>query len=433
MLNKNLKIDSIFILTYTLIKCFLVYKLYDLATDISFQLNVAESIYQGHGIQLLQLNEKGFFYSLYLLHPPLTSVLIAGVRCFTDNIITADLIFRFVLVFCEAIVLFKLLNLMFKENRKLVISIFLFFSLYLGHIDRGFTGDYFSFIVLLMFFYFTFLFYQCSKGFNYWLILIFILIIPLTKYTALPFIFFPFISYFFLKKYKGFDISWLKLNLILLTSLVSLFIFLMEVKLIGLSNKISHVNVDNLYYLSRIDYFWFHLGSNVDRIWKHVMWSVERYFNVRILFIHYAQFFTLIFGLILIRRNVKTILKSNITYFLFISIILQCSYLVFLTLNTSPQIGNYGVDSKIWVPIEEARYYNFLTFVLFLFFVIYLSRFNKKYLILIPMILIFNAFSYKNNRGFGFVKTEFDKYCFDKGAKNIDGKLIARFEIISPF
>jgi hypothetical protein len=432
MLNKILNNDRLLILLYAIIKGILVYKLYGIATDISLQLNVAESIFQGHGIRLLQFKDNAYFYSFYLSHPPLTSIIIAFFRFFTDNIITADLIFRLFLVLCESIILFKTLNLIYQNNRKALISLFLILSMYVGHIDRGFTGDYFSFILLLYLFFLTYRFYKKSIISDCYLILVVILLIPLSKYTALPFIIFPFSILFFLKKFRAFEISRLKLNVILFFSIVALIEFIMEVKAIGLTQKVGSINLNNLSYLNRIDYFWFHGGLNLDRIWKHVMWNIEGMFNFHLLYVHYGQIFTLILFFLIIRKNFKVLLTKDLFLFLVIPIILQCAYLIFLTLNTSPQIGNYGIDNKIWVPIEEARYYNFLTFILFLFLMIDLYQNKIRFFLLMGVLLIFNAFCYKHGFGFTTIRNQFEKYKVNKMNNEVDSKLAARFKIIAP-
>ena len=431
MLNRLWNIDRFLILLYATIKGILVYKLYGIATDISLQLNVAESIFQGHGIRLLQFKDNAYFYSLYLSHPPLTSIIIAFFRFFTDSIITADLIFRLFLVLCESIILFKTLNLIYQNNRKAIIYLFLIMSIYVGHIDRGFTGDYFTFILLLYLFFLTYRFYKKSITTDYYLILVVILLIPLTKYTALPFIIFPFSIFFLLKKFRGFEISWLKLNVILFVSIVALIEFIMEVKAIGLTQKVGSFNLNNLSYLSRIDYFWFHGGLNLDRIWKHVMWNMDSMFNFHLLYVHYGQIFTLILFFLIMRKNFKVLLTKDLFLFLIIPIILQCAYLIFLTLNTSPQFG-YGIDNKFWVPIEEARYYNFLTFILFLFMIIYLYQNKIRFFLLVGVLLIFNAFNYKHGIGFITIRKQFEKYKVNKMDNEVDSKLEARFKIILP-
>jgi hypothetical protein len=432
MLNKILNNDRLLILLYAIIKGILVFNLYGIATDISFQLNVAENIFQGNGIRLLQFKDNAYFYSLYLAHPPLTSIIIAFFRFFTDNIITADLIFRLFLVLCESIIVFEILKLLYGKNRKTLISLFAILSIYLGHIDRGFTGDYFSFILLLYLFYLTYRFYKKRILLDYCLILVVILLIPLTKYTALPFIIFPFSLFIFLKKFRRFDISWMKLNLALVVSIVSLIIFIFEVKAIGLAQKVGFINLKNLSYLTRIDYFWFHGGLNLDKIWKHIMWKMDSMFAVKTLYVHYGQLITLVFGVVLFRKYLTAILKNNISFFLIIATILQFAYLVFLTLNTSPQYGNYGIDNIIWVPIEEARYYNFLTFIFFLFTLTFSYKFNRRFFLFLSVLLVFNVFSYKNDFDFKDIRYQYEKYQLNKLDKGINLKLLSRFKIIAP-
>jgi hypothetical protein len=419
---------------YFFIKGFWIFNNYSIATDISLQLNVAESIYSGHGIRLFEIVNDVGVYNLYFTHPPLTSILIAFFRLFSSNIIEADFILRLFLVFCEALILWSFLNLIFSKNKSAILPIYLTLAFYTGHIDRGFTGDYLSFILLLLLFFKTYqvVFKSTTKNLLFFIILILVLLIPLTKYTALPFVFFPFIIFLLLKLMRKLDISWSFIVISFVTGVVAVAIFYYEIKCIGLNNSVNSVNFNNLKYLIRIDYFWLHMGLNLDRIWKHIMWNVHRITGVRILYVHIGQIVTSVFLIILMVKFRKILFRSTLIHFLLIAIFLQVLYLVLLTITTNPQNGNYGIDGEIWVPIEESRYYNLLVFLSALSAIIFFYMKSGKLYWCVIVALILNYSTYKSKENIISISEKFNDFKKINYNSNIDLKLKQRFEIISP-
>ncbi len=422
------------VLFYFLIKGFFIFDNYFIATDISHQLNVAENIYSGHGIKLLEVVNKISIYKLYFSHPPLTSILIALCRFFTSNIIEADFLFRLFLVLSEALISWSFLNLIFSKNKSHILPIYLALAFYTGHIDRGFSGDYLSFVLLLLLFFKTyqFVYFSANRSLLFFVTQVLVLLIPLTKYTALPFVFFPFIIFLFLKLMKKLEINWSFIFISFMTGIVSTATFYYEIKCIGLNNSVNSVNIYNLKYLIRIDYFWFHMGLNLDRIWKHIMWNMNRITGVRILYVHIGQVVTSFFLIILMLKFKKIIFKSTLIYFLLIAIFLQVSYLILLTLTTQPQIGNYGIDGEVWVPIEESRYYNLLIFLCAVIMTLFFYMKSKNIYWCFLFALIFNYSTYKSTENLISISEKYNEFNNINNNHNIDIKLKQRFEIISP-
>lgn len=419
---------------YFIIKGFWIFDNYSIATDISLQLNVAESIYSGHGIRLFEIVNDVGVYNLYFTHPPLTSILIAFFRLFSSNIIEADFILRLFLVFSEALILWSFLNLIFSKNKSAVLPIYLTLAFYTGHIDRGFTGDYLSFILLLLLFFKTYQFVECkaNKNLSFFITQILVILIPLTKYTALPFVFFPFIIFLLLKLMRKIDISWSFIFISFISGVFATATFYHEIKFTGLNNTVNFANVYNLKYLIRIDYFWFHMGLNLDRIWKHIMWNMHRITGVRILYVHIGQIITSVFLMILMLKFKKILFKSTLIYCFLLAIILQVSYLMLLTITTSPQIGNYGIDGEIWVPIEESRYYNLLVFLSALSAIIFFYMKSGKLYWCVIVALILNYSTYNSKENIISISEKFNDFKKINYNSNIDLKLKQRFQIVSP-
>jgi hypothetical protein len=380
---KELEINQfhqvLLLIIYSAIKSFLIYSCYGIATDLCVQMNVSENLFNGRGLIHGTLTDR-----LYLGHPPIVSLCLAVIRNFTTSIITADLTLRFLLVFCEAILLFYFLQ-NFIKRKSIFIFIFIGMAFYTGHLDRGFTGDQFGFIVAFFLIYQTFHFGKSKSETNFFWVSISVLFLPLTKYTLLPLSVLPFCYTFYLKYYCKEDFGSKTLICFFLAFIGALSIFLFETNQIT-NDAIQSVNLSNLKYFTRIDYFWMHGGVDIDRIHKHVMWNIHRYANLELSYVNIGQTLSFVIVFILFWPNRLCLVKKRLFAFVLIMVFLQVSYLLILTLITEPQVGKYGIDGKIWVPVEEARYYNFITFFSFLSVVLFLS---EKRSIGLPFLFLF--------------------------------------------
>jgi hypothetical protein len=430
---KELEINQfhqiLLLIIYTAIKSFLIYSCYNIGTDLCLQMNVSENLFNGNGLVL----SSGDGYStdqLYLTHPPMVSLCLAVIRHFTTSIITADLTLRFLLVFCEAILFFYFLQ-NFTERKSIFIFIFIGMAFYAGHLDRGFTGDQFGFIVAFFLIYQTFHFGKSKSKTNFFWVSISVLLLPLTKYTLLPLSVLPFCYLFFLKNYYAEDVKVKTLYFLFLTFVGALIIFLLETS--QLSNAAIHsLSFSNIKYLYRIDYFWMHGGLDLDRIYKHLMWNIDRYTNLKVSFVNIGQMLSISMILMLFWSDRFWIVKKRLFYFFLIIIFLQVSYLILLTLLTDPQIGNYGIDGKIWVPLEEARYYNYLTFFSFLSIVLLLTK--KRVVVMSFLFLFIAGAGVYSCRVLGRYENLNDKFLQYKGESvhPKDESMAIKFDIIFP-
>jgi hypothetical protein len=380
------------ILISFIIKGFWIYSNYSIATDISYQMNIAESIIDVKCICIKTLENDSIIYRPSFIFAPGVSVFLAGINYLTKNTIVSDLFLRLLLALWESIII-VLLVLKFFEKKYEQIILAIILSLYIGHIDRGLTADYFSFLLVLSTIYLF-----ISKGndktkvcYEVYGISLCILLIPIVKYSAFPAAFMPIAVYlfgiFYLK--KNFLFNFFELTIISVATALSCIIF---VTLPDYNSVLNNIDWNRIFYFNRVDYFWMHFGHIGDRIWKHFSWNLTEHFGINIPFYHIAQFGTLFIAvviLIFLRKHLK-IFKLE---FLILGIltVLQIGFLGLLTLLYEPQIGDYGIDKKIWVFIEEARYYNYITFMMMVLWCFYTFRFLKPAFYLISFFIILST------------------------------------------
>jgi hypothetical protein len=157
----------------------------------------------------------------------------------------------------------------------------------------------------------------------------------------------------------------------------------------------------NNYYINllRIDYFWLHFGHIGDRFWKHISWNLTEHISLTIPYYHIAQVGTLVivtFCILIMKKK----MKINLTLLLIILLFacLQIAYLCLLTITHEPQIGDYGIDRKIWVPIEEARYYNYLTVLIFWMLYGAMFKYAKAYFYIFTLFILISTIPNLNPR-----------------------------------
>lgn len=370
------------------IKSIWIYSNYNISNDISVQMNIAQNVYDGHGIKGTRIEKDTLAYRPELTYGTAIPVLLAALNFFTNNIVKADLVLRLLLVLSESILLVLVVFKYFDRNKdRFLITLTL--CLYIGHLDRGKTGDYLSMVIVLAIVYL--IIHRDSQSINFQpkvlLISLLTLALPFVKYSAAPVILLPLSTWlvnYYASGRKLFNYSELKvLALSSIISVCSLFS-------LAESNGSFSLRLEKLWLLARIDYFWLHLGHNGDRIWKHFSWNISEHFGYQIPYYNIAQIGTLaivIFIAFLMRSKLSTIKLELIVVITLL--VLQVGFLGYLTLSSEPQSGDWGVDQKIWVFIEEARYYNYLTFLLMAIMCFLTYKFYKPvFYVLLIFILI---------------------------------------------
>lgn len=346
-----------------LIKSIWLYSSYNITHDISVHMNIAQNIYDGHGIKATRIENGTVVYRPELTYGTAMPAILAALNYFTNNIVKADFYLRLLLALSESIILVFIIYKYFDNNKDRFLMTGTL-CLYIGHLDRGKTGDYLSLVVVLAIV--CLIISRAYQNTNFQprvlVLALLTLSLPFIKYSASPVILLPLsvhlVNYFFFGR-KIFNNH--EIKLLSLTSVISV---LMLFSLVGSSGS-SSFNPARISLLTRIDYFWLHFGYVGDRIWKHFFWNISEYFGYHIPYYTIAQIGTLliIIALAVLSRSRLSAIKLELTAVATL-LILQVGFLVYLTLSREPQSGDWGIDQKIWVFIEEARYYNYLTLLI---------------------------------------------------------------------
>jgi hypothetical protein len=366
------------VFVYFIIRSFSWFFLIGLAPDIVNQLNMAINISEGNGFVLSNYDFKTgcMLYSNYYSHPPFLSVLLFIYKLVFGDLIWSLFAIAITLSFFEALLVNSLLDSI-GIGSKTKFGLMLFLGMYIGHLDRGLISDYFALIWAMWFIYNIYLLLmQRQNNLNsaYIKLIISLILMPFVKYTLIPLVFLPsifLVLQLILKNARWAEIK-LRFLIINFTSSISLFLVFLFIKQGPVSIRQEYFIFD-WFNLLKVDYFWLHFGLELDRFYKYVSWNLPN--GLALDFWNIGQIISLgIWCLVLIfcwreRTFFNRALAKGIVGLFVIATLLQVLFLAFLTITNVPQGPvKYGVDDKVWVFIEEARYYNYLTFFAFILF-----------------------------------------------------------------
>jgi hypothetical protein len=350
---------------YFLIRAFSLLFLFDLAPDISNQLNIAYALKTDgiYALRTFDFESQSFVFSQYYDHPPLLSIIIFILDLAVNNIVYSLFLLGLIVAVFESYLVVFLIEKYSKLNNYMLLQVILT-SLYIGHLDRGTISDYLS-LVIGIFLFIQILGFVMKQPLNIFGVSLAVILIPLTKYSLLPIIGCFLIIYLFVLYQDRF--RYVHKHIIIFISI------LMAASIINYFGQFENEKVNstrfyiNFYDISKLDYFWMHFGLELDRVYKHFMWFFQRSFGIKIWYWYLGQLLG-VFSLLYVLKKSKWHFSKKIS-FLRVAIILslgQILFLLFLQITTGPQEGVlYGVDDKNWVYIEEARYYNYLTLIWF--------------------------------------------------------------------
>lgn len=360
----------ILILFFLCVRILFLMQVFTVTPDTAVNINLASNILKGNWFQIHEFQANGLISSRpYFDHPPATAVLMSVFIFFADNEIVGLFFTMIFLTICELCVVNYILNLkVFRNNRKLL---FLAIALYTGHLYTGSIADQFA-MVLAMFVFsnLMYLFEQRKETSSIGMVVLSIslILIPLVKFSLIPLVFGSYFVMIWYLNGSNLDRKSSK-KLFLFSTLtfgltVFLFLYLQSMSSMSLNQGGFNCNI-NIYDLCKVDYFWMHLGKYIDRVYKHLMWNIDRVFIIHIDFWNIAQILTFTIWCVLFVR-VRILNDLSFKMLMFMGFI-QTGYLALLTVITPPQENVlYGVDDKVWVYIEEARYYNYLAFFFFI-------------------------------------------------------------------
>jgi hypothetical protein len=386
---------------FVIIRLFVWFYLLGLAPDITKQLNMAVNLSSGHGLKLGNYNVKTMevIFFNYFDHPPLFSIILGLINYVLKNILVSMFLCVFFLTVIESWIINRVLILVNVTRNKFVY--FLIFSFYIGHIDRGTLSDYAALIFALVFLLFLFKIITIKIDMLSAIIFLFLgICIPFLKYSLLPLIGIPILIFIFYKyvnktSYASSDSPPKILFISSVLSFGAAYFMIMSQNFVSSTENYFALDI---YNLLKIDFFWLHFGLDIDRIYKHISWNILEHLNLKVDFWNIAQIITIpVFFYVIFQYSLKN--KSAKLIIIGISIIalLQIVFLMYLTVTNIPQSPvKYGIDSKVWVFVEESRYYNYLTLLCFMIFTVSLVDIIKSakwFLLLFVFLGYFNKCS----------------------------------------
>lgn len=368
---------------YFFVRIVFLFANYNIGHDLSVQMQQSGNINNGLGFITAFAAEQGdITFRSYWGFPPFLAYLLAFFNLFTKNVLFSDLIIRILLVLSETL-LFKKITSFFEWTDQRHKTLFLAGALVvLSHYFNSFTGDLIAFNWFLCLLVCTWNFLKSEQPLQLILICLLIVLVPSIKYSFFPMVTLPLLICLLGGRRKIRELlQWKPAYLMAFAVLVSglLFVYLTGKEMSG---NVHGIRLDNIQYLSRIDHFWLKFGDPGDRIYKMLARRIELYAHYPVLPRTIGLIFSLIVLLYVVRLHLISANRRIHSFLLAILIasFLQISFLLFLTLSSDPQIGDYGIDKKIWVPIEESRYFLHLKYLCLLYLIYFLSAKGKKLL-----------------------------------------------------
>jgi hypothetical protein len=391
------------VIIYFLIRTFSWLFLIGLAPDIGNQINMAINLSDGRGFVLNQFdfNTNCNIYSEYFSHPPFFSIVFIIYNHLIGNLIWSLFAIAVTLALFEAILLKNILQKMFISGRKLF-YLMVIMALYIGHLDRGLISDYLALVWAIWFIHSTCLLININDNKNkHWIYIQFaisIILMPLVKYSLIPIACLPvcLIFYYIIFKRHNLVQKHFTVYFVILSFFVSIGLFLYLTHLGHGTEKVKYLKFV-VYDLFKLDYFWLHFGMELDRLYKHIYWNLPK--SMELHFWNIGQLLTVcvwLFVWFISKKRGQKFVNSNekLTFYLFVlSMFLQIFFLFSLTVTNVPQGPvKYGIDNLVWVYIEEARYYNYLSFFAFLFFAIKIYDLRIKVYKCVLFLIVLSGF-----------------------------------------
>jgi len=367
-------------------------QVFTVTPDTAVNINVASNILKGNWFQISEFQTNGLILNRpYFDHPPATSVLMSVFIFFTENEIVGLFASMIFLCICELYVINKILSLQVFRNKRGFL--FMALALFTGHLYTGGVADQFAMVLALFIFSnLMYLFEGLDESTpNRIVILNFSLIlVPLVKFSLIPLAVASYcvLSWYLIRVIKDRKSSKFLILFSILSGCLTLVLFLFLQNMSSMHFNTAHYFNIDLYNLSKLDYFWMHLGRYIDRVYKHITWNTDRIFGIHIEFWNIAQVSTFVLWCFIVFR--PAILNELSFKILLLYGLFQTGYLMFLTVITAPQENVlYGVDDKVWVYVEEARYYNYLSFISFIILTnILVDKFKMAFYFLLCLLVM---------------------------------------------
>ena len=410
---------------------------FNLNPDTSIQLHTLKNFVAGNGISLTSIDaNNAVIYQPVSLWPAGLVIFLTPFYLITKSTVTSALILKLFSNLFFILFLSKYLNYLKLENHKKKFIIF-FFVVSIAPFVEFYFSDTIATVLCLWGFYFN-LKYQDNNRYSNLLLSIFLLAISyFVKYSFLPFLFYPVLSFIFKEKLKAF--KKLKQFIIIISATIALGLFFYYINSLLVGKMQMKTTLDafegNPHWnqLSRFDGFLFTFG-----IYEWVFQNLIRDhlgFNMQFNWISIlvTLYFYIIFIKIFLKRNKEAIIPSRLNS-INISLSAGALIMLFLSFLTINNPGQTWVK-PYWTFVEETRYYGPVIVIgLINVLIIFLAQRKHSLLhIIIPLMFVFNLYAYRTVIQSGFwgknykYYTNIKKNVSDAMPENNDSKLAVVF------
>ena len=407
---------------YSLLFCSLIilqYYYFHLAPDISIQLNTLVNFVHGHGIALSTLNQNNqVVFHLTSHWPAGLVVFLSPLFLVTNNTIASAIMLNAICYLFYILFLIRYLKYLQVSpvKKKFII---LFIAVSVAPFIHFFPSDTLATVICLWGFYYN-LKYQDSKKIKFLIGAVFVLASAyFIKYSFLPFVFYPFASFFVKERSGAFKKIKEGTVIFLWCCIAVLFFYSVNEFLVG-HNDIEFATSFDLFtgkahwnQLSHFNGFLFTFGT--------YEWVIENLFknhlNLHIQFNWFSVVITVYFYYLFLELYFKKPSIYNSLFFNSINISLSAggliiAFLTFLTLNNPGQTWT----TPYWTYVQEPRYYGPVIIIgLINIVVIFLNEKKGRLIhIIVPVIVLFNLYAYRTIIQGGFWGRNYAKYLVDK-------------------
>lgn len=412
---------------------------FNINPDLAIQLNCLINFSNGHGISLANLNSNyQLFYTTCSSWPAGLVIFMFPLFFITKSVIISVLLLNSISYTFYILFLNKFLNYLSVNSikRKLII---LFLIVSIAPFIHFYPSDALATVICLWGFYYNIKFQNTGKV-SFLIFSVFLIgATYFIKYSFLPFVFYPFVSFLLKERRLLFQKIKESVLIFLLCLIILLLFYFLNLSLVGQKDVGFATHLDLLHskahwnQLSRFDGFLFTFG-----IYE---WVIENFFknhltlNIQFNWVSIlvtAYFYCLFLKVFFLKKTTyHAHFRDSINFSLSAGGLIS-AFLIFLSLNNPGQTW----AKPYWTFVEESRYYGPVIVIgIINILVIFLEE--KKGLMvhfLVPLMIVFNLFAYRTIIQLGFWGNNYRSYqatkskIYEQYHENQDKKSIFYYE-----
>jgi hypothetical protein len=398
------------------------------------QLHTLRNFVNGNGISLTSLDaNNNIIYLPCSLWPAGLVIFLSPIYLITKSAVTTGLIMKMIGNCFFILFLSKYFDFLKLENykRKFII---LFFTLAVAPFIWFSFSDTIATVLCLWGFYFNLKYQDNEKNVNILFSLILLGLAYFVKYSFLPFLLYPVVSFILKEKSSAFKKAKQFLIIVSYTTIIFLFFYFLNNLLVGKMQMTSTFDAlnGNAHWsqLLRFDGFLFTFGV-YEWVFENL---IKGQFGINFEFNWLSVLVTVYFYVLFIRvffSKKRTFQNSSFQNSINISLsagALIIGFLTFLTLNNPGQTWT----KPYWTFVEETRYYGPVIVIgLINILILFFAKRKGSFLhIIVPLMVVLNLYAYRTVVQSGFWGKNYQYYSAIKN--NIENKIQTNKDLAVP-